>query len=297
MSSKILVYGSIAFDVLFSVTDDFRKSLPLKEGTLRKVNATYVADAKNEHFGGTAGNMCAWLGKEDVESTLFSAFGTDFRSKGYAQKLESLKVDIRGSEGEFSAHAYVISDPLHQQITIWQPNDGVKIDDISLTDYLTETELQNLEYAIFSAGTPSSIKKHIAEFKGQNPAATIIFDPAQVTPFWEASDFTDCCEMAHILIGNDIEFRYFGKYMDHTFPTHLTLIETLGAEGVKLTHQGKIKKFPAQPVENVIETTGAGDAFRAGFLSVFLKEKNYEAAIKKGTELGAKCVTLPSAQC
>ncbi|MHA1331299.1 MAG: carbohydrate kinase family protein [Candidatus Hodarchaeales archaeon] len=49
------------------------------------------------------------------------------------------------------------------------------------------------------------------------------------------------------------------------------VIITLGQQGVLLTTKNDQVLIPAFKVENVVDTTGAGDAFNAGFITAFLK--------------------------
>ena len=49
------------------------------------------------------------------------------------------------------------------------------------------------------------------------------------------------------------------------------LVITLGSDGVIVRHRGTITRFTAPAVE-VVDTTGAGDAFVAGLLSGLMQE-------------------------
>lgn len=173
MSEKILVYGSLAFDVIFSIPHDFRQSIPLENGKIRNFNATYNANQKQEFPGGTAGNIAFWLGQQNQNSVVFSAWGKDFSQKNYRQKLEKLGVSFYGAEGDFTAHAYLVSDPLHQQLIIWQPNAYELNETQNLADYFSSNDLESVEYAIFSPGTPDSMLKHLQEFRTTNKSAKI----------------------------------------------------------------------------------------------------------------------------
>ncbi|MDH3324347.1 MAG: PfkB family carbohydrate kinase [Candidatus Peregrinibacteria bacterium] len=295
--TKILIVGSVAFDVIFSIPEDFRKSIPLENNEIRNFNATYIANQKQEFPGGTAGNIAFWCGHQDVPCSVLSAWGKDFEQKKYSKKLEQLKVDTRGNVGDFTAHAYMVSDPLHQQLIIWQPNAYEQNETQKLSDHFSNKEIENFEIAIFSAGSPSSIKKHLTEFRKKNKKAKIILDPGQVSQFFDGKDFSELCKKSDILIGNDIEFQHFKNYFTEP-PQNLKMIETLGDKGVKL-HDPKNNLeeiFTAEKVAKVVETTGAGDAFRAGFITKLLETNNYELAIKNGVHFGAKCVKLPSGQ-
>lgn len=293
LDSHILLSGSLAFDVIFSLSQDFRSAIPLEDGKIRNFNASYTANDKKEFAGGNAGNIAFWLGEECVPSTIFSAWGKDIHTKGYRRKLENMGVSFRGSEGAFTAHAYMVSDPLHQQLIIWQPNAYALHGEQSLGKIFSKKELLDFRFAVFSAADPETMRKHLKEFRECNHHATVFFDPGHSTPLFLSKIFQDCSQYASILIGNDIEFQHFRKL---GILKHLDTIETLGAQGVRASIGEKKYEFPAIPNITVVETTGAGDAFRAGLLSARAKGKSWQESLQKGIELGAKCVGMASGQ-
>lgn len=63
---------------------------------------------------------------------------------------------------------------------------------------------------------------------------------------------------------------------------------TLGSKGVKLSQNGKgIMQLPAIKVDNVMDATGAGDAFWSGFLFAYIKEKAMEKCLEVALQLAA----------
>lgn len=67
-----------------------------------------------------------------------------------------------------------------------------------------------------------------------------------------------------------------------------TICLTLGSNGVKLSQKNKKSiQLPAIKVENVMDTTGAGDAFWSGFLFAYIKEKSAEECLEIALQLAA----------
>ncbi|KAK0535966.1 adenosine kinase [Tilletia horrida] len=70
------------------------------------------------------------------------------------------------------------------------------------------------------------------------------------------------------------------------------VILTHGAEPSVLAVQGEeeTRSFPVKPVENIVDTNGAGDAFAGGVLGALLLEQPIEKAIEAGNTLGGLCI-------
>jgi adenosine kinase len=296
--SKILVAGSLAFDVIFSIPGDFRQSIAVQDGQIKNFNATYIADSKSEYPGGTAGNIAAWCGSVGTTVSIFSAWGKDLNSKGYQEQLEQRGHHLRGSCGEFTAHCYNVSDPLHQQLVIWQPNHYEANRNQKLSEHYTSAEIKNFEWAIFAAGTPDSIVKHMVEFKAANAKAFVMFDPGQVSPFFTEEQFKACVKNADLIIGNQTEGEHFERYMHNFWPENIIRVTTLGAKGLsyKENREAELISLPAPKVEVVKETTGAGDALRAGLVQGLSQNKSLKESLTLGMQLAAASVALPHPQ-
>ncbi|MHA1688864.1 MAG: carbohydrate kinase family protein [Promethearchaeota archaeon] len=73
------------------------------------------------------------------------------------------------------------------------------------------------------------------------------------------------------------------------------VIITMGDKGANVINDANIERVPAVKVPKVVDTTGAGDSFSAGFMYQFSKDMSYDfQKIKKCVELGnfvaAKCI-------
>ncbi len=98
-----------------------------------------------------------------------------------------------------------------------------------------------------------------------------------------------------VKISEDDMLRLFEKKLPHdeifTFFHKAgvgTVCLTLGSLGVKLSQKGKgVVQLPAIKVDNVMDATGAGDAFWSGFLFAYIKEKPIEKCLKVALQLAA----------
>lgn len=71
---------------------------------------------------------------------------------------------------------------------------------------------------------------------------------------------------------------------------------TMSEAGALVADEARDFRIEAQPVERVVDTTGAGDAFAAGFLSGVLEGAALPEAGRRGAELAARVITHPGAR-
>lgn len=65
------------------------------------------------------------------------------------------------------------------------------------------------------------------------------------------------------------------------------ILLTLGSDGVLFSTENEQRSFPAFKIRNVIDTTGAGDAFNAGFITSFLEDKSLVECVRRGQATSA----------
>ena len=131
----------------------------------------------------------------------------------------------------------------------------------------------------------------------------IFFDPTttgamKVVPKEEILDWVGMVD--GILLNNE-EARYLGESDDLEEAeenlrkrTPLVVIK-LGSRGATGVYKDQFAKVPAVTT-NVVDTTGAGDSFAAGFIPKWLETSDLEQALSAGTALAAKCVATVGAR-
>ena len=76
-------------------------------------------------------------------------------------------------------------------------------------------------------------------------------------------------------------FEEFSKKYDGLFNM------TLGEQGSVTYHKGKEYRTPAVKVDKVVDTTGCGDSYHAGFVCSYLCDKDINKAMEKGAEIAS----------
>ena len=65
---------------------------------------------------------------------------------------------------------------------------------------------------------------------------------------------------------------------------------TMGEEGALIIKGNETYKIEAQKIENLVDTTGAGDLFAAGFLEYFIKNESLESCGSRGVEMASRVI-------
>ncbi len=302
--SEILVYGSVSIDILFDLIGNVKNHINLKNGILGTQNFMFTASEKEEYFGGTGGNISYGLGNLGQSPLLFSAAGKDFETY-FKKHLENNGVNLRVYEDKkgYTAVFYAMADDERQQIGIFQPGVYIKnVENVPLSSTLSKKEMSDIKIAIFSAGTGKSMTMHMEEFRKQNKTAKIIFDPGQtLMATFNKSQLEKCLKLANVVIGNETEIfqikSHFGLTFEKIFNFGVTeIIETLGENGSILHTQSGRTKIDVVKAKKVVDTTGAGDAYRAGLIFGLQKGLTMPEAMKIGAKLGSLCVSYQGGQ-
>ena len=101
---------------------------------------------------------------------------------------------------------------------------------------------------------------------------------------------------ADIIFANELEIKSLFKTdnLDKALKNCQTVGKifavTLGDKGAKIIYKSDIVNIKAEIVENLVDTTGAGDLFAAGFLSEYIKSQNLELCGKEGVKMASKII-------
>ena len=100
-----------------------------------------------------------------------------------------------------------------------------------------------------------------------------------------------------ILFANEAEIQMLAKTdnfdaaVAETAAKVETLIVTRSEKGAIAVRDGKTTAVAAEPVEHIIDTTGAGDLFASGFLSGYVEQRSMEDCLTMGAIAAAEVIS------
>jgi sugar/nucleoside kinase (ribokinase family) len=100
-----------------------------------------------------------------------------------------------------------------------------------------------------------------------------------------------------LLFGNEHEVRHLtgcGDLRDclsALAPKVGTLVVTRGAQGAVAVANGERVEVPAAPVQNIVDTTGAGDLFAAGFIAGRCRGRDLRGCLEAGSVAAAEVIS------
>lgn len=267
MNKKVLITGSLAFDLIMDFPGKFTEHIDPSK--LHIMNISFLVDSFKRARGGNSGNIAYTLSLLGMKTGIISSAGEDFEDYGLFLEKNKISIeDIEIIEGETTATATIMTDKSDNQISAFYPGAMRR-----------NTEL-NIKYAKFKPDfvviTPD-VPEAMVRFARQCQDLKIpyLFDPGMQLPRLSDAQIIAGITGAEILIANDYEMgiidtRIKGQVSNLKKKVKI-IITTLGEKGSVIEHNGdKINIGPGKPRE-VSDPTGAGDAYRAGFLAGYLR--------------------------
>src|SRR4029079_2976138 len=129
---------------------------------------------------------------------------------------------------------------------------------------------------------------------------TVSVDPSSSALL--SSEFLDWAEGAHLLLPNASEAHALTGDSDPERAARALaerfgeVVVTLGPAGALWTDGDEVLRAAAERVADVVDSTGAGDAFAAGYLHARVTGASTAEALAAGCKLAAKAVRQPGAR-
>lgn len=275
MDRVISIVGHTALDYIVDV-----------EKIAGKNESSPVIDYE-EYPGGGAANIAVAIAKLGGKSQLISPVGTDFASSGYEKLLEDAHVDLSRLyrlEDRKISKAFIFTDRKDNQTTYfyWGASSKFKELDPEPVDF------------VHLATADSVYNAKIAQIAG-----FVSFDPGQDLVTYSKENLELILAHTDILFANRHEIKRVSEMTGKSFSELKAMIDiivvTYDAEGSRICAGKEEFTIPVVYVR-AADPTGAGDAYRAGFLLAFARGYSISTCGKVGSTVASFAVETRGSQ-
>ena len=275
----IVLAGSIAIDRIMNFSGSYADHLHAEK--LSNVSVSIFLDSMIDAPGGVAANIAHTLALLGEEPYLLGAVGLDATT--YMEQLARRGVNITHiHESQLPTASFnVITDSQQNQVGGFYPGAMFDSDTLRLTPWYTKDPV-----VVVSPHDPKAMRRQVAECRTHQ--LTLCYDIGQQVSNAPAEDLAEGIAAATILIVNEYELSILAKKTGQSEDTICSsvpiVITTLGPEGSRLRGKDVADSCVigvAQPTQ-VVDPTGAGDAYRAGFLYGYARDWPLKTCMQLG---------------
>jgi adenosine kinase len=259
---RIAVTGSVAFDTIMEFGGRFGDHI-LPEKT-NELNVAFLVERLEKRRGGTATNICFSMALLGEQPLLCAAVGGgDFVEYGAALEFDGVDTSsVLRCDDVSTATAFITTDRDGNQITAFYPGAMARAAGVDLSG------LSDISEVVVGADDSGAMALHVEQARVLG--AHLVFVPAQQIPAMSDENLRRGLEQAWLVGGNDYEFEMIrertGLTLDSLSAARLVAV-TRGGAGSELRSPDGVAMIPAAPVSEVVDPTGAGDAYIAGLVT------------------------------
>jgi len=287
VSGPIVVVGDVMVDVVV------RLSGPIAHGS--DTPAEIV-----ERGGGAAANVAVWLARAGAPVVLVGRVGDDAAGRAVVSALrdEGVEVRVAVDPRRPTGTCVVLVAPDGERSML--PDRGANAALAPPPLPADAAHLHVAGYALLDPGARPAALAALAAARAAGVPTSV--DPASASPLAAAREaFLGWIEGVDVLLPNADEATTLTGTVDPEAAARALsasvreVVVTLGAAGALWTDGTTVDRVPAVPAE-VVDTTGAGDAFTAGLLAARLAGAGARATMQAGAALAARAVARPGAR-
>ena len=287
---KILCIGDLALDVIAQL----KESINYGNDTSSRIST---------HPGGQAANVSTWITRTNSKAQLVARVGNDPVGFALISDLDKYGVDHMNlmRSGRPTGVVVILVDANGER-TMFPDNGGnadLEVSDLPLLDGFDGVYLSG--YALLDFRSRDVVLDMVKKIKAAG--IPIFFDPTttgamkiisreEVLSWVSLMDGILLNAEEAIYLGGNSQIELAAENLKAYTP--LVVIK-LGSRGAMAVFKDESVRVAAVTT-NVVDTTGAGDSFAAGFIPMWLQTHDLDQALTAGTSLAAKCVATVGAR-
>jgi len=272
MHNFVGVFGHVNLDYIMDV-----EKLPAPN------TSTQVGNVKR-FFGGTGANVALMASSMGVRAALASFVGDDF-PKDFDDALFNAGVDtydLVKVKDAATPTCRILNDPEGNQICIMDQGPMLRMREFVIAAHTIESS----EIIHIGTGKPGYYRKVMKA--ARKLEKRIHFDPAQELGYvYSPDEFAELLAMADMLFVNQHELKIAMKYLgiknkDKMLDEVGIMVVTKGKDGSEIITPSGTISIPAIKPKRILDPTGAGDAYRAGFYAGLSRGMDLECCGRLG---------------
>ena len=304
----VLCIGNAIVDVIADATDDFLGQQRLDKGSMRLIDEGEAVrlyaemGPGREVSGGSAGNTAAGLAAFGLRAAFIGQVATDELGDIYRHDIEAggiaFLAPARGDVGA-TARSLILVTPDAQRTmnTFLGAAQRLEVKDVDMAA-VADAAILYLEGYLWDPAEPRAAMEaaiDAAHAAGRKVAFTLS-DSFCISR--HRADFLRLIDDGRIdiLFANEAEITELAGEADFdaavaaVAPKVATLVVTRSEHGAIAVSGADRASVPAEPIERLVDTTGAGDLFAAGFLAGQARGLGLEASLKLGAIAAAEVI-------
>ena len=307
MNKKILGIGNAIVDVLAKVDDEFLIKRNFVKGSMKLINKSEFEDLKKNIkiekvvAGGSVANTMSGIAYLKGSPSFVGKINSDSFGEIYKKSLEDINVNfpyVRKNENLSTGASIILITPDSERTmcTYLGISSHLSEGDIN-EDNIINNELIFLEGYLWDKGISEKMFKYVINIAKKNKIkiAMSLSDIFCVNRHKE--DFYNLLKNdLDILIGNENEINELTEKksllesINQLKKLNKLIVITRSENGSLAIKDNEIVNCDSQKVDKIVDLTGAGDLFAAGFLKEYLEKSEIKKCLMTGSMLASKII-------